>query len=838
VSKKSYFFLGIILLFFNSTITIAQEINKSEPLDRILSALETRFDVQFNYASALVENVSIPAIDTSLSLKETIANLGEQSNLDFVFVSKNIISIKKKKRTLCGYITDKDTGELLPYVTIQNGSNGTLTNEEGFFKIEVASDNDLIFIRHFGYKILQRQVRYFKSSSECENIYLVTNHEQLVEIVVYDYLIRGVDKLDNGSFQIDFNKYSILPGLIENDVLQAVQALPGIQSIDETVSNINIRGGSNDQNLITWDGIKMYQSGHFFGLISMYNPNITHKVELRKNGSNASETDGVSGTIAMATDKFINQNFKGSIAANLLDVNGYIDTPLGEKASLQIAARKSVSDLFETPTYSKYYQRISQDTEIENSETVKTNSDIMFDFYDTSFRLLLYPSDKDHLQFNFIHTANNVAFNETSELSESQEIRESNLKQRSIAGGIQYHRTWTENFKTEINIYETDYLLKGSNVNIQENQTFLQKNIVSETGAKILTRSKLSPQISFNNGYDFVETKVSNLDEVDDPRYILLEAEVLRAHGVFSELAISSKNKTSHLNLGIRYNYLAKFRKALWEPRISYNQDFLNSFNLEILGEFKHQNTSQIINFQNDFLGIEKRRWQLTNDENIPVIKSKQISIGISHNRNGWLFNFVPFYKNVQGITTQSQGFKGAYEFSRVDGNYDAKGVDVLVRKQMKNSNSWVSYSYLNNTYSFEELQNTSFPSNFDVTNTVTVGSNYTLNNLLLAVGLNWRTGKPFTKPDNENEVVDGSINYGPTNKARQSNYLRLDLSSSYQFNWREKRKLEIGFSVWNMLNKDNSIATYYILDTSESIQKVDQSSLGLTPNATVKFIF
>ena len=120
MSKKSYFYLGIILLFFNSIHIHAQETNTALPLDSILSTIESHYDVQFNYASSLIENVAVSAIDTSLSLKETIADLRQSSNLNFVFVSKKIISIRKKKRKLCGYITDKDSGELLPYVTIQN----------------------------------------------------------------------------------------------------------------------------------------------------------------------------------------------------------------------------------------------------------------------------------------------------------------------------------------------------------------------------------------------------------------------------------------------------------------------------------------------------------------------------------------------------------------------------------------------------------------------------------------------------------------------------------------------------------------------------------------------
>jgi hypothetical protein len=46
------------------------------------------------------------------------------------------------------------------------------------------------------------------------------------------------------------------------DVLQSIQALPGVESTNG-IANINVRGGTNDQNLMLWDNIKMYHSGHF-----------------------------------------------------------------------------------------------------------------------------------------------------------------------------------------------------------------------------------------------------------------------------------------------------------------------------------------------------------------------------------------------------------------------------------------------------------------------------------------------------------------------------------------------------------------------------------------------
>ncbi|WP_281540726.1 TonB-dependent receptor [Maribacter aestuarii] len=794
--------------------------------------------MQFNYASSLVEGITLSALDTSLSLDASLDTLSEKTDLNFVIISDKTISVKLKSIMFCGYLKDKDTGEALPYVTVENGTTATIANEEGYFELKGLRKNDLITIKHLGFKPLIRQIQYFNTSN-CSTLYLVPHQEKLAEVIVYDFLIRGIDQLNNGAVQLDFERFNILPGLVDDDVLQSVQALPGVMSIDETVSNINIRGGSNDQNYISWDGIKMYQSGHFFGLISMYNPEITQKVELRKNGSSASETDGVSGTIAMKTDEYLNSSLKASLGANLIDVNGSADAPLGKKASLQVAARKSISDFVETPTYANYFDRISQETEIDRNSGTVTNSDISFDFYDAAFRLLFNPSEKDRIRLNFIHTANQVTFNESAEVEDEEVIRDSNLSQTSIAAGIYHKRFWTEKFITEFSVYNTDYKLKAINANILEDQRFLQENKVSETGVKFLARNRLDSQFSWTNGYHFIETKVTNLDDVDDPRFLRLEGEVLRTHSVFTEMGFSSKNSATQMNLGLRFNHLDDFDKQLWEPRLSFNQRLGKHLNLEALGEFKHQSTSQIINFQNDFLGIEKRRWQLSNDGAIPVITSKQASLGLNYKKSSWLINAISFVKRVEGITTQSQGFQGPFEFVRTSGAYDALGFDLLLRKQFQDNNAfWISYSYLNSTYLFEQLPETTFPNNFDITHGLTAGINYHLGRVLLAAGLNWRTGRPFTAPEANNELENGEINYSGVNANRLKDYLRLDISANYQFNWGKNNKAQIGASIWNLLDQNNTLNTFYRITSQEEVQKIGQSSLGLTPNLSIKFFF
>ena len=258
---------------------------------------------------------------------------------------------------------------------------------------------------------------------------------------------------------------------------------------------------------------------------------------------------------------------------------------------------------------------------------------------------------------------------------------------------------------------------------------------------------------------------------------------------------------------------------------------------LEILAEFKHQNTSQVINFQNDFLGIEKRRWQLSDNQSVPVITSKQISTGINYNNNGWLIDVDGFYKVVSGITTQSQGFQNQYEFVKNRGKYDVKGVDFLLRKQFNKFNTWLSYSYMNNRYYFNDLETSYFPSNYDITQTFTLGTAYKINNLKFSAGLNWHSGKPTTLPISGNEIINNRVNFGSTNASNLEDYMRLDVSAIYNFKLGEKTRAHLGASIWNVLNKENQINNFYRVNNQDLIKNM-QHSLGITPNAVFRVYF
>ena len=659
----------------------------------------------------------------------------------------------------------------------------------------------------------------------------------LDEITVSNYLTRGITLRTNGTTQIRPQGFGILPGLIEPDVLQTIQALPAIQSADERISNLNVRGGTNDQNLILWDGVKMYQSGHFFGLISAFNPYLIKDVIVSKNGSSAVYGDGVSSIIDMRSPNQIELSNTFGVGINLVNGDAFYKGAINKKMGLQLSARRSLTDLFSTPTYDEYFKRIFQDTDLTNSNTISQNE--RFYFYDVSAKFLYDISEKDNIRINVLNIYNDLNYDEEARVNDVDEVLNSNLVQRNLALGTTYNRTWNDKVSTSAQLSVSNYDLESTNYDVINNQRLIQKNEVLDTSLKLHLTYKPDESINYFGGYQFSEVGISNLEDVNNPVFRRLVKEVLRTHSIFNEISFSSKSKQTNARIGIRTNYIEKFSEIYFEPRFNFSQRFLSNFRFELLGELKSQTTSQIIDLQNDFLGVEKRRWVLSNNEDIPIIKSKQFSVGLHYNKNKLLISAEAFIKDVEGITTRSQGFQNQYQFLNTTGSYRIKGIDFLVNKQIQNLSTWLSYSLSKNDYKFKDLNfGNEFPNNFDIRHAIKFGSSLTYNNLKLAVGINWRSGKPFTQPDADNPVSGNFINYGLPNNETLSYYLRADVSAIHNFKLSNTVNASTGFSLWNVTNNKNIINTYYTINDSGSTNKIELESLGLTPNFSFRVNF
>ena len=829
---KKVFFIVLLTLF--SHPIFSQELIT---LRSYLEGLEKQFSYRFSFKDEEVMPYSVEAKE-----HPSLSNALDYLNKATVFAYRQVdgrtiaMSLKEDLISICGYVKLEESNQPLNGVLVSSPYERLYTSEEGYFEMKTISISDQINFQSVGYDQIRFSADFF-SELPCPSVYLTPKIEQLGTVTLSNYLAKGISKNLDGSLTVNYKEFDILPGLIEPDVLLTLQALPGIQSVNETVSYLNIRGGSNDQNLILWDGIKMYQNGHFFGLISAFNPQLTEKVRVIKNGTTASLGDGVSGVISMEGSDEINRELALGAGINLLSADAFADVPLGKTGSIQVAGRKSVNGLFDTPTYQAYFDRAFQNTEVTSSGVNFSTSDDKFQFYDSSIRAIFEPTQKDRLRFNFVVLGNSLEFLENATIEGIPQSLQSDLLQDNISGGIYYQHLWSNRFNIEMQAYGSSYLLQATNFDILNNQRLIQKNKIEESSFSLKSNYQINQNWEGQFGYQFLETGITNFEQINNPFFERFDKQVLRTQSVFAETHFQPFENTL-LNMGLRVNHVGKFNQWFWEPRLSFNHRFLKYFTFEILGEIKSQTTSQVIDFQTDFLGVENRRWVLAKPGEIPVITSRQLSSGITFSRKGWLISAEPYIKEVKGITTQSQGFQNQFQSTRTHGSYRVKGIDFLVNKRLKNLNAWLSYSYAKNDYTFEELIPDTFPNNVDIRHTFTFGCDYSLDRFNLAAGLNWHSGRPTTLLIDGQEVIDGSLNFDTPNAANIDDYIRLDVSSTYRFGIGKRSEGIVGLSFWNILDRKNAINHFFRLAEDDIVEEVDEFALRFTPNISLRVRF
>ncbi len=841
------FILFLFLGFSTSLVQSQEKVNLVE----LIADLETKFDVKFSYSVEDVNAILVDQPSETDTLKDIIHHLNNTTVLNFKFLNERYITVSTIDKTIdiCGVlISGVDNQPLFgASVVILDASKGVITSDDGSFQIDDVGVNETIQISFLGFKtLLFKAIELRKLKDNCKTILVSEQSEVLNQILISKFLTTGIQKATDGSTVLNTQKFGALPGLTEPDILQSIQALPGVESVNESIANINVRGGANDQNLILWDNIKMYHSGHFFGLISAYNPYLTNKVVVTKNGTSSEFSDGVSSTINMFTKDEAGTGVSGGFGANLIHTDAFLEVPLGKKVALHVSGRRSFTDVFSSPTYDNYFERSFQDSEITtNSDNIsESNRTSDFSFYDYTAKLLFDLNENHKFRVNVIGINNNLDYIETFTNADGEtESKTSNLKQENLGFGGSWEAKWSDRFLTFVNGFYSKYNVDAVDYRVETDQELTQANEVLETGFKFKTNFRVNTNLNLLSGYQFSEIGILNATEVSAPAYDRTKKDVLLNHAGFAELEFN-KNGT-YVRVGVRGNYFQKFSRLIIEPRLNLRQKLSNQFAVKLQGEFKNQSATQIIDFQDDFLGVENRRWILVNEQNIPIAESKQGSFGVEFKHNNFVIDIEGFYKTVDGITVSNQGFYNNFQYLNATGSYEAKGTELLINKTAKNYSTWLSYTYAINDYEFETLSPPKFPNNVDIRHSVSLAFNYNiLENLEVSAGGIWRTGRPFTKPVEGNETIQNGnntvVNYDSPNSENLDDFMRIDASLNYTFNVSSSVKSSLRIGIINLLDRKNNINTYYEVDPSDSDRAIaiENKSLGLTPNISFRCNF
>jgi len=838
-------FLLFLPLFLLASNAFGQDEKKSIELKTILEDIALQHNVKFSYLEEDIKGHSIFPPSKTLPLKAKLVYIANRTLLGYKEIGDyiSIYATSQTNKKHCAYLVD-ELGAPVDKALIQLPNNQKIvTQQDGYFELPVNLKGS-IYIDHLNFEPVTIDLKNF--SDDCKEIVLQLEILELQEIVAERYLATGISKKRDGSFTIKPKKFGILPGLIEPDVLLTMQQLPGINSIDETVSNINVRGGTHDQNLFTWNGIRLFQTGHFFGLISALNPNLANEIKIFKNGTSAFYGESVSSAVDISsrTEEIGPGSF--TIGSNMINADFYTKIKASENANFELSARRSFTDALNFPTYSKYSKRIFQNTVVtglDSSTDVNYQSDKEFYFYDFTAQYHQKIGKNNNLYVDVIGINNNLDFTQGTINATTVVTQFSSLEQMTLGASAGLKTKWSKNHSTEVGMYGSYYKVNGRNASIESEQIMQQGNSILDAGFKFADNYILSPLFHLHTGYQFNEIGIENKDVVNEPAYSRKVKEVLRTHALIAEMEYDSEDGRLHSRAGLRGNYIGKFNMLYAEPRIQFNYLLAPSWQLEVLGEMKSQSASQIVELQGDFLGIEKRRWVLSNNEDIPVQKSKQASVGVTFKENGWLISLENFYKKVNGITTSGQGFQDQLELRNDIGSYTVIGSEFLVQKQFRNFYTWLSYSFNNNNYRFDSFSAEKFPSSFQIGHTINTAAIYEWKSLKLALGSKWFTGRPVTPPLSSQPILNASsqpeIVYTAPNSDNIENFFQINFSASYVIKATEKSQLQLGISVLNIFNRKNIINRYYRINSNtNTTEVVNTYALERTPNALIRFSF
>ncbi|WP_261793634.1 TonB-dependent receptor [Psychroserpens burtonensis] len=198
--------------------------------------------------------------------------------------------------TIRGVILN-DTKTPIYGVNIKAGSDGTTTNENGFFILKIPVDKDItIIFTHIGHKRVEAKFN-LKNGQEIEfNPVMSINIEQIATVVINTNTRQKVDGVVTISPEVIRTVKGANPG-VEN----LLKTLPGVNISNELSTQYSVRGGNFDENLVYVNEIEIYRpflirSGQQEGL-SFVNTDLVQNVDFSAGGFQAKYGDKLSSVL-------------------------------------------------------------------------------------------------------------------------------------------------------------------------------------------------------------------------------------------------------------------------------------------------------------------------------------------------------------------------------------------------------------------------------------------------------------------------------------------------------------------------------------------------------------
>lgn len=674
-----------------------------------------------------------------------------------------------------------------------------------------------------------------------------------------------------GKVTLEPEQVAALPSLGASDIFRALQWLPGVSS-NETSSGLFVRGGTPDQNLVDFDGFTVYSVDHLFGYFSAFNMDAIDSVDLSK-GAYEARHGGRLASLTEIRAKSRPQQIQGMVGGSALSVDGVFQLPLGSKASVLVAHRRS----FQSPLYDRILGLVSTDAgpappgRGSRFATI-FNSKPISGFDDSNGRFEWQPTTRDqftvstyigHDQVDNSRelqlptqlleqiAARGLSFSGDFKITDVREYRNTGLS-------VRWHRDWSNIFRTSMTVGRSDYdtiTQRSSNVGGRQGGTG-ELNVVDDTTVTISAPITFNASNELTVGAQRTANRVvfefaNNLAGTTGPNGAQIGA-------LASQLNRSTTGTTTsafvqhRMMLGNRLIALPGLRvtqssvsdERYVEPRLTAT--WLATDRLRVKGAWGqyHQFVNRLV--REDVFQGNREFWALSDNTTVPVAASTNASLGAAYQTNRLLLDGEVFSRDIKNLSQLAPRLTGSTDSVDLssffyNGSGRSKGVELLAQMKRGRHSGWASYTWSRVTYDFPELSEP-FPADQDRTHELKLVDIFNLGRWTASATWVLSSGSPYTEPVGVEPVTfdgpAGSVTFeriviGDKNAARLPTYHRLDLALNHVWVLPSNRSATIGVTAFNAYDRANVWYREYT-----SIQgEIVENNIGLMPRTFNAFL-
>lgn len=803
----------------------------NKPLNEALVDVRDNFDIRFSFNDKLLAQYRVSLTGSFDEPSGVIDSLIQGLPLAYdrmgdVFV---IYEVKRQKspgtQLVSGQVLDATSREPLPYSHVVINGKPLATDFRGGFSH--TSQDDSLFnltVSHLGYYILDTVVE----GRTGHKLLLMPSTIGLKEVVISNQEVELSTQLGEkaGQMKLNHKVANFLPGYGDNSVFNLLRLMPGITASGEQTNDLIIWGSYAGQSQVLFDGFPIYGLKNFNDNISAFNPLMAKLIEVHKGGYDTRFGERAGGIVNIIGKNGNTLNTGFTVSINNMTLNGLVEIPLFKRGSLVIALRQTWYDLYNPSDMNNLFRR-NTDADSTNNVDVEVVPDYMFRDINIKYSTGIGVND---LFFISLYGANDRFSYTISEPLNSFNLNKATQETNSQSGGtIFYGKTWkggnTSNFSfafTNIRSrYEDDLVLNNQNNGVSI-QTIDQssENSMNESILKADNRFFVHPNHTIEASMGFYYNRVILVEDTFNVSTIDWQSYARRMF-ISAQDIMSLGNKVI-FKAGYRLTLAGNLRKAYFEPRLSLSYQATGHWKFNAAWGLYDQFITRSVAV--DEVGNYRYFWVIADNVDIPVIKASHFVLGASFNKEGWTFNFEPFFKRISGITRYFYSGNLNLEGILV-GDSRIRGVDVFVQKDLKGHSAWVAYTLSKTEERFPLLQDNAYRRAYhDQRHEVKAALLLDFDPFYFSTNYVFGSGFPVAP-------------YPYGRDAEDLTYSRWDVSFIYKF---LDRKVvgEAGLSILNVLNTQNIKYTNF-----ERIPSGQNNSINLyaeaipfTPTLYLKF--